>query len=111
MTRSPTQQGLCRQSKMWRPWSRNLSRFGLAIEKIDALVPGHSTGSRAVIVETEEGRTAVSGFCCLAKNFAKGNLAVPGIHENFEESYNSMLKLMRLVDIVYANHSAEAVRL
>ena len=73
--------------------------------------PWHSAGSQAVIVETEEGRTAVSGFCCLATNSAKGNLAVPGIHENFEESYNSMLKLMRLAEIIYANHSAEAVRL
>lgn len=76
-----------------------------------ALVPGHSAGSQAVVVETNEGRTAVSGFCCLTKNFAKDDFAVPGIHENFEESYNSMLKLMRLADIVYANHSAEAVRL
>lgn len=75
------------------------------------LVPGHSAGSQAVIVQANEGRTAVSGFCCLAKNFDKDNFAIPGIHESFEESYYSMLKLRGLADIVYANHSKEAVRL
>jgi glyoxylase-like metal-dependent hydrolase (beta-lactamase superfamily II) len=76
-----------------------------------ALVPGHSAGSQAVIVEAKEGRTAISGFCCLAKNFDKHNFAIPGIHESVEQSYDSMLKLLGLADIVYANHSGEAVRL
>ena len=76
-----------------------------------ALVAGHSAGSQAVIVETDEGRTAVSGFCCLAKNFETNNFAIPGIHESFAKSHDSMLKLLRLADIVYANHSEEAVKL
>ncbi len=76
-----------------------------------ALVPGHSAGTQAVIVETDEGRTAVSGFCCLARNFDRNGLSIPGIHENLAQSYDSMLKLVGLADIVYANHSREPVRL
>jgi N-acyl homoserine lactone hydrolase len=76
-----------------------------------ALVPGHSAGSQAVIVETNDGRAAISGFCCLAQNFDKVDFAIPGIHENLQQSYDSMLKLMGLADIVYANHSSDAVRL
>jgi N-acyl homoserine lactone hydrolase len=76
-----------------------------------ALVPGHSAGSQAVIVQTHAGRTAISGFCCLARNFEKGNLAIPGIHENVQQSYDSMRKLMGLADMVYANHSYEPVKL
>lgn len=76
-----------------------------------AMVPGHSAGCQAVIVETNEGLAAVSGFCCVAQNFEKNNIAVPGIHENFSECYDSMFKLMGLVDIVYANHSSEPVSL
>ncbi len=76
-----------------------------------ALVPGHSAGTQAVIVYTNEGRTAVSGFCCLAKNFEGDSFSIPGIHENVQQSYDSMLKLRGLTEVIYANHSAEPVNL
>ncbi|MEW6529523.1 MAG: N-acyl homoserine lactonase family protein [Thermodesulfobacteriota bacterium] len=75
------------------------------------LVSGHSAGSQAVVVETSEGRTAISGFCCLAQNFDKNGFAVPGIHEDFQQAYDSMIKLMKRADMIYANHSREPVRL
>lgn len=75
------------------------------------LVPGHSAGSQAVVVETNEGRTAISGFCCLAQNFDMNGFAVPGIHEDFQQAYHSMVKLMNHAEIVYANHSRTPVRL
>jgi len=75
------------------------------------LVPGHSAGSQAVVVETIEGRAAISGFCCVAQNFDKNDFAVPGIHEDFQQAYDSMLKLVNRADIIYANHSREPVRL
>jgi N-acyl homoserine lactone hydrolase len=76
-----------------------------------AFLPGHSAGSQAVIAHTDEGRTAISGFCCLARNFDKRDPAIPGIHENVQQSYDSMFKLMGLADIVYANHSDQPVKL
>jgi len=76
-----------------------------------SLVPGHSQGSQAVIVETKEGRAAVSGFCCVGENFDKNNMAIPGIHEDIQQAHDSMHKLLRLADIIYPNHSACPVRL
>ena len=76
-----------------------------------ALVPGHSAGAQAVIVETGEGRTAVSGFCCVANNFEFNNIAIPTIHEDIQQAYDSMKKLIGLADIIYPNHSASPVRL
>jgi glyoxylase-like metal-dependent hydrolase (beta-lactamase superfamily II) len=75
------------------------------------LVPGHSAGSQAVVVKTDEGRTAISGFCCVAQNFDQNDFAVPGIHEDFQQAYDSMVKLMKRADIIYANHSKEPVKL
>lgn len=76
-----------------------------------ALVPGHSSGSQAVIVETGKGMAAISGFCCVAENFDKDNMAVPGIHEDFKQAYDSMQKLSGLADIIYPNHSIKPVRM
>jgi len=75
-----------------------------------AFVPGHSPGAQAVIAQTKDGRAAVSGFCCVAENFDKGNMAAPGIHEDIQQSYDSMHKLLSLADIIYPNHSARPVR-
>jgi len=75
-----------------------------------ALVPGHSQGAQAVIAETREGRAAVSGFCCVAENFNRDNIAIPGIHEDVQQAHDSMHKLMGLADIIYPNHSASPVR-
>ncbi len=75
-----------------------------------ALVPGHSPGSQAVIVETGEGRAAISGFCCIAENFDKKDMAVPTIHEDVKQAYDSIHKLCGLADIIYPNHSAGPVR-
>lgn len=75
------------------------------------LVPGHSAGSQAVIVDTDTGRTAVSGFCCLAENFTGDKFAIPGIHKNVQQAYDSMVKLMGLADLVYANYFQKPVKL
>ena len=74
-------------------------------------VPGHSAGSQAVIVETDEGRAAVSGFCCVAENFEKENPAIPGIHENVQQAYDSLYKLVDLVDIIFPTHSGLPVKM
>jgi len=76
-----------------------------------ALVPGHSAGTQAVIVETGRGRAAVSGFCCVAENFQEGNLAIPGIHEDVRQAYDSINKLVGLADIIFPNHSFSPVKL
>jgi N-acyl homoserine lactone hydrolase len=75
-----------------------------------ALVPGHSQGSQAIIVVTKEGRAAVSGFCCVAENFNRNNISVPGIHEDVQQAFESMNKLIGLADIIYPNHSAGPIR-
>lgn len=75
-----------------------------------AIVPGHSQGAQAVIVETGEGRAAISGFCCVAENFDKDNIAIPTIHEDVQQAYDSMHRLIGLAEVIYANHSADPVR-
>jgi len=75
-----------------------------------ALVPGHSAGSQAVIAETLEGMAAISGFCCVAENFDKGNISIPGIHEDVQQAYDSMHKLTGLADIIFPNHSSTFIK-
>jgi N-acyl homoserine lactone hydrolase len=75
-----------------------------------ALVPGHSQGSQAVIVETKEGRAAISGFCCVAENFNLNNISIPAIHEDVQQAYESMHKLLSIADIIYPNHSVNPVK-
>lgn len=75
-------------------------------------VPGHSPGCQAVLINTEAGKVALSGFCCITENFTPGaGFIIPAYHESPIESYNSMKRLMEMADFICPNHSAEIIRL
>lgn len=76
-----------------------------------ALMPGHTPGSQAVLVDTEHGRTAVSGFCCVRDNFAGPDSAIPGIHGHVEQAHDSIFRLIDMADFVYPNHDDYRVKL
>jgi glyoxylase-like metal-dependent hydrolase (beta-lactamase superfamily II) len=78
------------------------------------LVPGHSPGCQAVLVETENGKVAITGFCCIKDNFLQDSqeekIIIPTYHENPVLAYESMRKIKRIADYVYPSHQAELVK-
>jgi N-acyl homoserine lactone hydrolase len=90
-------------------------------------VPGHTPGCQAVIIETEKGKAAISGFCSIKENFyppenvkmtvspfATYPVIAPGIHTHLFEAYESALKVKATAGIIIPLHDpdcAEAARL
>lgn len=77
------------------------------------LTPGHTPGGQSVIVQTERGRYAISGFCTIQENFyPSGKLqaqigypVIPaGIHLDAVAVYNSILKLLASADVILPIH-------
>ena len=73
--------------------------------------PGHSVGSQSVAIETAKGKAIITGFCCSDMNmFPPPEIAkrMPvitlTIHHDAYETYNSMIKVKELADIVVASH-------
>lgn len=73
-------------------------------------LPGHTPGCQAVCVPTTEGITAISGFCCTEDNFTGETLVIPSIHEEVEQAYAGLKRLVASVDVIYPNHSSTPVR-
>lgn len=73
-------------------------------------VPGHSPGCQAVLIDTKEGKAALTGFCCISDNFtSKAGFIIPAYHENPIDAYNSTRRLMELADFICPNHSAQLI--
>jgi len=77
-------------------------------------VPGHTPGSQAVLVDLENKKAALTGFCCLLENFEppekirKAWPVIPiGVSVNSLEAYDSMLKLKGMADLIIPMHSME----
>ena len=77
------------------------------------LTPGHTPGGQSVIVQTEKGKYAISGFCTILENFYPpkklqtqiGHSVIPaGIHLDAAAAYESILKLLQLSDVVLPVH-------
>jgi glyoxylase-like metal-dependent hydrolase (beta-lactamase superfamily II) len=74
------------------------------------LTPGHCPGAQSVVVDTAKGRAVISGFCCVEANFHPPmdlDMAVlpTGIVLDTIESYESVLKVKGLADILIPVHS------
>ena len=82
-----------------------------------AHTPGHTPGTQSVIIDTEEGRAAIPGFCCTTHTFQNPSDAlpqghpfgawetfVPSIATDLSESYNSTLRLKSTADIMLPCH-------
>lgn len=73
--------------------------------------PGHSVGGQSVLIDTMEGRVAIAGLCTIQENFEPvepfSNLwpvIPPGVHNDLEMSYKSLLKIKTISDIQIAPH-------
>jgi len=76
--------------------------------------PGHSPGCQSVAVDTKKGRAIITGFCCLEYNIcpppevAKLQDAIPTtIVYDWKQSYDSILRLKELGDIIIASHASK----
>jgi len=59
--------------------------------------PGHSIGVMSVVVDTEEGKVAITGFCCNKENFpANGPAICPGVHINAIDAWDSIQRIKNL---------------
>lgn len=75
-------------------------------------LPGHTPGVQAVCIRTAEGICAISGFCVVQENFSPGpggGRVIPAIHNDVDETWMSMKRLMKSVDYIYPNHSGAPV--
>ena len=98
---------------------------GLKIERVNGdkevvngisvmLTPGHTPGGQTVLIESNKGTIALTGFCCIRENFeppkgVKGiskNFIIPGIHTNIVELYESMQKIKEASDIIVPIHDS-----
>jgi len=84
------------------------------------LLPGHSPGCQAVIVDTQKGKAAITGFCSIMDNFnvpknvkettsplATYPAIASGIHTNLFQAYDSAIHLKEIADIIIPMHDPE----
>ena len=62
---------------------------------IDAVVsPGHTVGCLSILVDTGQGKVAITGFCCNKENFPDNGPAVcPGVHIDAMAAWDSIQKI------------------
>jgi len=72
------------------------------------LTPGHTPGGQSVVVETNQGKAVITGFCCNANNFPSvGPAVTPGVHLDAIEAYESAQRVKELADILVPIHDIE----
>lgn len=81
--------------------------------------PGHTPGGQSVAIRTAIGMVVITGFCCIQANFEpvpadvhqwgppasmKRKFTVPGMHISPLDAYDSMVKVIKLADVVVPVH-------
>jgi glyoxylase-like metal-dependent hydrolase (beta-lactamase superfamily II) len=76
--------------------------------------PGHTPGTQSVAVETAKGKAVITGFCCIEENFNAPKeitdlyptwvVFTPGFHCDALASYDSIMRIKKLADIVVPSH-------
>ena len=73
--------------------------------------PGHSPGTQAVAIDTDQGKAVITGFCCLKENFEPPEevreimpVITPGTHLNAIDAFESTLRIKGLADILIPMH-------
>lgn len=77
--------------------------------------PGHTPGTQSVAVETAAGLAVITGFCCVNENFQPQETGAwktdrpcqvipPGIHTDMVQSYESLLRVKEMADIIIPFH-------
>jgi len=91
-----------------------------AIQRDQELLPGisvihtpaHTDGGLTVAINTDAGRACITGFCVIMENFnppkeiraMEMEVIPPGTHVNVYESYDLMLKIKEMADILIPLH-------
>jgi len=88
------------------------------------LTPGHTPGGQSVAINTTSGLVVITGYCCIQDNFEpvptaihqwgppgamKRPFTIPGMHINPLEAYDSMVKVMRIADLVVPIHEEKTM--
>lgn len=84
------------------------------------LVPGHTPGGQAVVVDTTKGKAVISGFCSIMDNFnppedVKTSVSpfvsypviAPGVVTDLFQAYDSVLKVKQTADIIIPMHDPD----
>lgn len=74
--------------------------------------PAHTEGGLTVLVDTAEGRAAITGFCVINDNFnpppevraMELEVIPPGTHVNVYEAYDIMMRVRDMADILIPLH-------
>ena len=89
---------------------------GIAVE----LLPGHSPGCQAVLVQTSKGKAAITGFCAIMDNFnvppdvketasplATYPAIAAGIHTDLFQAYDSAVRMKEMGAIIIPSHDPQ----
>jgi len=74
--------------------------------------PAHTEGGMTILINTSQGKAAITGFCVIMDNFfppkeiraMEMDVIPPGTHVNAYESYDIMLKIKDIADILLPLH-------
>ncbi len=77
--------------------------------------PVHTEGGLTVLVDTAQGKAAITGFCLIKENFfppiqitaMEMEVIPPGTHINVNVAYDIMLKVKEMADILIPLHEPE----
>jgi glyoxylase-like metal-dependent hydrolase (beta-lactamase superfamily II) len=77
--------------------------------------PVHTKGGLTVLVETEGGKSAITGFCVIKENFYPSteiramemDVLPPGTHVNVYDAYDIMIRVKKMADILLPLHEPE----
>lgn len=74
--------------------------------------PAHTEGGMTILIDTENGKAAITGFCVIHQNFdppievkaMEMDVIPPGTHVNVYKAYNIMLLVKEMADIILPLH-------
>lgn len=77
--------------------------------------PAHTEGGLSVIIDTEQGKALITGFCVIMENFEpppiikamEMEVIPPGTHVNAYEAYDIVLKVKNMADILLPLHDPQ----
>lgn len=77
--------------------------------------PAHTDGGMSILIDTLSGKAVITGFCVINENFnppveikaMEMEVIPPGTHVNVYESYDIMLKIKDMADILLPLHEPE----
>jgi glyoxylase-like metal-dependent hydrolase (beta-lactamase superfamily II) len=80
--------------------------------------PGHSPGGQSVAINTSAGKAIITGFCATQNTFIPTGemkrrgweVTIPLIHHDALQTYDSVIKIKRLADIILPLHDPAFIK-